>query len=249
MHAATTSLAPANSMRGEWRRFAAFLKRPTLPERAPLPQAAGLRAVVWLVLLDLLVMAALLGVAGAVMAAGVSLPETALAGMEIGTGIILAVVVIAPLTEEIAFRGWLSGRPGHIFGLLAGALAAMVAGLAAMAFFGAALATAGLVALAAGTLVALAIIYRLRHRNTIGWFRRLFPALFWLSTLGFSLVHLTNFPADQLATALPLVLPQFVTGTILGYTRVHYGLWASVLLHMLHNGAIIALVLAASSAA
>ena len=70
--------------------------------RAPLPQAAGLRAVVWLVLLDLLVMAALLGVAGAVMAAGVSLPETALAGMEIGTGIILAVVVIAPLTEEIA---------------------------------------------------------------------------------------------------------------------------------------------------
>jgi membrane protease YdiL (CAAX protease family) len=40
-----------------------------------------------------------------------------------------------------------------------------------------------------------------------------------------------------------------VTGTILGYTRVHYGLWASVLLHMLHNGAIIALVLAASSAA
>ena len=249
MHAATTSLAPANSMRGEWRRFAAFLKRPALPERAPLPQAVGLRAVVWLVLLDLLVMAALLGVAGAVMAAGVSLPETALAGMEIGTGIILAVVVIAPLTEEIAFRGWLSGRPGHIFGLLAGALAAMVAGLAAMAFFGAALATAGLVALAAGTLVALAIVYRLRHRNTIGWFRRLFPALFWLSTLGFSLVHLTNFPADQLATALPLVLPQFVTGTILCYARVHYWLWASVLLHMLHNGAIIALVLAASSAA
>ena len=41
-------------MRGEWRRFAAFLKRPTLPERAPLPQAAGLRAVVWLVVLDLL---------------------------------------------------------------------------------------------------------------------------------------------------------------------------------------------------
>ena len=78
----------------------------------------------------------------------------------------------------------------------------------------------------------------------LGW-----PALFWLSTLGFSLVHLTNFPADQLATALPLVLPQFVTGTILGYARVHYGLWASVLLHMLHNGAIIALVLAASSAA
>ena len=66
--------------------------------------------------------------------------------------------------------------------------------------------------------------------------------------LAFSLVHLFNFPADQLAMALPLVLPQFVIGAILGYTRVTYGLWASILLHALHNGAFISLVLLASSA-
>ena len=47
--------------------------------------------------------------------------------------------------------------------------------------------------------------------------------------------------------ALP-VLPQFVIGAILGYTRVTYGLWASILLHALHNGAFISLVLLASSA-
>ena len=47
---------------------------------------------------------------------------------------------------------------------------------------------------------------------------------------------------------LPLVLPQFVIGAILGYTRVTYGLWASILLHALHNGAFISLVLLASSA-
>ena len=44
MDAATTSLAPANSTRGEWARFGAFLKRPTLPARAPLPRLASLVA-------------------------------------------------------------------------------------------------------------------------------------------------------------------------------------------------------------
>ncbi|MBL4718020.1 MAG: CPBP family intramembrane metalloprotease, partial [Erythrobacter sp.] len=71
---------------------------------------------------------------------------------------------------------------------------------------------------------------------------------FWLSTLAFASVHLFNFPAEDMAMALPLVLPQFATGTMLGYLRVHYGLWASVLLHLLHNGAFISLVLLAGSA-
>ena len=52
-----------------------------------------------------------------------------------------------------------------------------------------------------------------------------------------------------MAMALPLVLPQLVTGTMLGYLRVHYGLWASIMLHALNNGAFISLVLLASSGA
>ena len=52
MDAATTSLAPANSTRGEWARFGAFLKRPTLPARAPLPRLASLVAILRLMLLD-----------------------------------------------------------------------------------------------------------------------------------------------------------------------------------------------------
>jgi len=36
---------------------------------------------------------------------------------------------------------------------------------------------------------------------------------------------------------------------MLGYLRVRYGLWSSILLHMLHNGAFISLVLLAGSAA
>ena len=237
MDAATTSLAPANSTRGEWARFGAFLKRPTLPARAPLPRLASLVAILRLMLLDFAMMSVLLGTAAAVMA--------------IGAEIVFAVVVIAPLGEEIAFRSWLSGRPGHLLGLLAAIPAALLAAAAMTLLVEGSLAqiwSTALVAIGTAAVATCAVVVRLRRHNAMGWFARLFPALFWLSTLAFSLVHLFNFPADQLAMALPLVLPQFVIGAILGYTRVTYGLWASILLHALHNGAFISLVLLASSA-
>ncbi|WP_370190640.1 type II CAAX prenyl endopeptidase Rce1 family protein [Qipengyuania sp.] len=255
MDAATTSLAPANSTRGEWAQFAAFLKRPALPARAPLPQLASLVAVLRLFLLDVMVMAALLAVAGAVMFSGIEVPKTALADMDIGAGIAFAVILIAPLAEEIAFRGWLSGRPGHVLAVLLGALAAF--GATALLLSAATGPVEGLGAIgptmlkggAAGLIVAGLTVFLLRHRDAMGWFQRLFPLLFWLSALGFASVHLFNFKPDEMMMALPLVLPQFVTGTMLGYLRVNYGLWASVLLHALHNGAFIGLVLLAGSSA
>ena len=70
------------------------------------------------------------------------------------------------------------------------------------------------------------------------------PLFYWLSTAGFACVHLLNFDEGSLYVLLPLVLPQFVTGSILGYLRVHYGLWAAMLLHALHNGTAMVLVFA-----
>ena len=61
------------------------------------------------------------------MSAGIDVPETALAGMEIGPAIIFAVIVIAPLVEETLFRGWLSGRPGHVLGILLAVPAGLLA--------------------------------------------------------------------------------------------------------------------------
>ena len=56
MDAITTSgesaVTPAMTMRGEWSRFLGFLRRPVLPARAPLPQVAGLIAVLRLFALD-----------------------------------------------------------------------------------------------------------------------------------------------------------------------------------------------------
>lgn len=251
MNAETTSLAPANSTRGEWGQYARFLKRPALPDRAPMPRLSSLGAVFRLFALDLVLMSALLAIAGAVMATGVDVPETALAGMEIGGGILFAVVVVAPLAEEIIFRGWLSGRPGHILGLIA-AVPVTIAAAAAFSLAGGQslgqIWLGALVAVLAGLATALGIVFWLRRHTAMGWFQRFFPLFFWLSTLAFSLVHVFNFEPEQMIMALPLVLPQFVTGTMLGYLRVNYGLWSSILLHMLHNGAFISLVLLAGSA-
>ena len=255
MNAGTTSLAPAKSLRAEWSQFAHFLKRPALPARAAPPRMASLIAVARLLVLDFAVMLVLLAIAGVVMSTGVDVPETALAGAEIGTAILFAVVIGAPVAEEILFRGWLSGRPGHILAplVLGGATFGIALLLAAAGFsYGTDALESGFAALGlaaiAGAVLALLVLWLFRRRDALAWFARAFPAFFWLSTLGFSLVHLFNFPADQMVMALPLVLPQFVTGMLLGYARVHYGLWASILLHALHNGAFISLVLMAGSA-
>ena len=256
MDAVTTSasgrIAPAGSIMGEWRQFGRFLKRPTLPPRAPMPRMASLLATLRMLLLDFAIMLALLAIAGIVMAAGMQLPETAIAGMEMTAGLVFAAVVVAPLSEEIAFRGWLSGRPGHVLAIVLAIPAALVAVAVTSAFAGEGLGEiwlGALIGVLVAAVAALATIYALRRRDAMGWFQRLFPLFFWLSTLAFSLIHIFNFPADQMVMALPLVLPQFATGAILGYIRVNYGLWASILLHTLHNGTFIGLVLLAGQAA
>ncbi|MDP4576304.1 CPBP family glutamic-type intramembrane protease [Qipengyuania sp. G39] len=250
---ASGAIAPAGSIMGEWRQFGRFLKRPTLPPRAPMPRMASLLATLRLLLLDFAIMLALLAIAGIVMAAGTELPETAIAGMEMTGGLVFAAVVVAPLTEEIAFRGWLSGRPGHVLAIVLAIPAALVAVTVTSAFAGGGglgeIWLGALIGVSVAVVVALITIYALRKRDAMGWFQRLFPLFFWLSTLAFSLIHIFNFPADQMVMALPLVLPQFATGAILGYIRVNYGLWASILLHTLHNGTFIGLVLLAGQAA
>ena len=245
MTSVTTSLGEANSARAEWQRYAAFLKRPRLPARSQPMSRASLRAVLRMLWLDFAMMAVLMVLATLVVAAGVDLPATALENIDITLGIVALVVIGAPLLEEIAFRGWLSGRPGHVFAMLA--LAVGLAGIAAVVLQnpdpGLATGLVLLVAIVLVPLVALAILWRWRKRDAMGWFARVFPLFFWLSTAGFACIHLFNFDEGTFYVLLPLVLPQFLTGSILGYLRVHYGLWAAMLLHALHNGTAMALVL------
>lgn len=149
------------------------------------------------------------------------------------------VVLVAPVLEEFAFRGWLTGRPGALWllgcGLVMGGLLAMVGlHVAEVA------ASFGFIAM---VLAALGGWWRLRHRaEPPAWFVAAFPALFYLSIAAFGLSHLSNYPQVSLAL-LPMVLPQLWTGLLLSFVRMRIGLVAAMLIHAAANGTAISLAL------
>lgn len=196
--------------------------------------------------LDILLMAVLLGVVGAAMSIGFEMPRNMIAEVKLTPAIVALFIIGAPIGEEILFRGWLSGRPGHVTGSL---LAALAFALLAMGTRNTHSPGADLWSFGALGILAAAglFVFLLRGRPAMGWFQRHFIWFYWASVLLFAVVHLNNFVAPS-PTMLPLVLPQFALATILGYLRVMHGLWSSVLLHMLHNSVFVALVLVGSSA-
>ncbi len=190
--------------------------------------------------LDLAVMAVLIAALGVAAAMGFELPANVNTTLQPGIMTVALVVLLAPLAEEVLFRSWLTGRPPVIamvvvlmIGLVAvpavivggdaGAQPSGAASIAMIASFALAIVGAPLAGLA------------LLKRPTPELFRRAFPVLFWVSALGFALVHLLNYTEGSLAILLPLVLPQFVLGAMLGYLRVHHGLVSAIALHAFHN--------------
>ena len=231
--------ASATSVTGEWRRYINFLRRPALPERATGPNAQSMAATGRLLLLDYALMAVLMAIGIVAYAAGVEFPENELESLAWGAGTVALIVLIAPITEEVMFRGWLSGRPGHLLAVLALGGGAWV--LNANAAAGRQADPGGLLALIVTIVVAAGAIYAFRQRGPLEWFAKAFPVFFWLSALGFAAIHIWNYMEGGGGLVFLLVIPQLIAGTIFAYARVHYGLWSSVLLHMLHNGTAVAL--------
>lgn len=230
-------LAPAT-----WRAFGAFLRRPSLPDRADGVSRAGLLDITRLFPLDLLVMALLIGGFGVLTALGLKMPAHALEGLKIGPGLALLIVLGAPIAEETIFRGWLSGRPGHVLAWLAVLAGGLIAGFAALDLPQPTRAHVILGVMAAAVLVAAVLLWRLRGRPAWPWFQRRFAWFYYLSAIAFAAVHLSNFAGSRSPLLLALVLPQFVLGLILGYLRTRRGLWASMIFHALHNSVFIGLV-------
>ena len=224
----------ADTTVGEWRHFGSFVKRPRLPAGAASIGWPSLVAIGRMWVLDVLLMSALIALAMLVVAFGLDLPESALGKLEWNAQTIALIVVFAPVSEELLFRSWLSGRIGHwiALGVLGLGLVA-VTSLSEASISGAALWGFALLVLTIGA--AGFIGFRVGKREPVGWFAKLFPVFFWLATLAFALVHLVNYDEGSLAYLLPFVIPQFIGGAIFGYVRVHYGLWASMLIHALHN--------------
>jgi len=225
---------------GTWKQFGAFVRRPVLPQRATGVRMAALPVLGKLLALDLLLMALLIGVAAGASALGLEMPEHMLDGLELGPLLLGFILIGAPLGEELAFRGWLSGKPGHVDALIV----AIATGLAVTATPETAPPWVPLALIVAGVLVGAYLLWRKRGRPPMPFFARHFRWFYFGSALAFASVHLANFTEGNALILLPLTLPQFLLGLILGYARVNFGLWASVLLHMAHNSLFVGLLLA-----
>lgn len=143
-------------------------------------------------------------------------------------------VLVAPVAEEVFFRGWLTGRPRALWLFVC---ALVVAGL----LYGS---TQGLAPLAVGAGFLLAVLaapigwFLLRKKGTPARFGIAFPVIFYLVVIGFALPHLSNYASWSLLS-LPLVLPQLWIGTVLGYVRMRIGLIGSILMHIASNSAVL----------
>lgn len=222
---------------GTLRAFAAFVQRPAIGAPMGLRTARGWRE---LALLFGLQVAVLLAVVMPLMMMwqnqfGLTGPD---AFDEVPDGWFLPVtILIAPVLEELFFRGWLTGRKRALW-LFACAVAAAV--LLYVSTFGLnVLVVAGLFVLIA--LAAPAGWFLLRKQaEPPRWFAKAFPAIFYLTVLGFAAMHLSNYSNWSLIM-LPLVLPQLWIGLMLGYIRMRIGLPGSILAHMLSNSAVLLL--------
>ncbi len=148
------------------------------------------------------------------------------------------VVLLAPVAEELAFRGWLTGRVRALWLVGCALVAAVFLAMVSLHVYEV---PASFAVLGMG-LVAPAGWWRLRGRGVVPGFERAFPVLVWLSIIVFGLSHLSNYPKFSWAL-LPMVLPQLWAGMTLSYTRMRIGIFGSMLIHAAANGLSLGLAL------
>src|SRR5699024_5195169 len=75
-------------------------------------------------------------------------------------------------------------------------------------------------------------------------YSRHFAIVFHVFSIAFAAVHLHNFNLSGTPLSLLplLVLPQWLTGMVLGWMRVRYGIGSSILLHSIFNSGPLLLV-------
>jgi membrane protease YdiL (CAAX protease family) len=144
-------------------------------------------------------------------------------------------LLLAPVLEELVYRGWLSGRIAALRFALYGfaAEAIFIAGLFVPEEIAMPLALAG-----AGVALAGLVHWSLtRDRDTAvpEWFTRHFRWFVWGGALLFGLAHLGNYEPLSSPFGVLVVLPQTIGGLCLAYTRTRLGLGAAMLHHAAYN--------------
>lgn len=237
----TSERRRVTGLRGEFRDFLGFVRRPRPGPRLPrvaMPAPAAdwigslnlpriLRWVTLLWVVNLLVLGPL--------AAGVAFFSGAGHRFDPANLPWVLALVWAPVVEELMFRYGMR-RPGAILWLLPAFVTVVYQG-STLASGLVLAASMGLVL--SGRLPGVSWSFRLNRR-----YRQLFPWVFHALTVAFAILHLLNFQlGDAPWWLLPtLVLPQWVTGLVLGWLRVRSGIGASMLAHSIFNAGPLMLV-------
>lgn len=145
----------------------------------------------------------------------------------------LQALIWAPIVEELVFRYGMR-RPAYAWWLAPAAVGAMLLG---PKWPGILMLTGVLVLCWAPYLLSAAWARRSTPWRWRLYYRRAFPLVFHLASILFAAVHLYNFKLHHTPWwLLPLlVLPQWLTGLVLGWQRCRRGIGASVLLHGIFN--------------
>ena len=138
-------------------------------------------------------------------------------------------VVFAPLIEEFIFRYPLKFKRGSLFLLSVGIGACLIWLLTILLqndthaiYYG----------VGAFIIVAALLAWQSRDPEKLTLTsQRYFPSAFYVTALMFAAAHISNYELkfDQWMIAPVLVLPQFLLGLALGYVRIKYGLWLSLI--------------------
>ena len=225
-----------------WRELADFVTQPRLPEGR---ERFGLRAigeVAQLWALDVAVSFVLVvGLSWLATRLAITTPKFEELTRYGPVVTLLAGALGLPILEECVFRSWLSGRPKMLALVLV--LIGTVLSLAVLTLTMGPGHYLAMALILLGCIVVAAVVARRVRGETPGWFRRAFPWLFYASSLAFGLAHMSNYDLSRPWLLLPFVVPQLVAGTVFGFARVRYGMWANITLHATSNALFLGLSL------
>ena len=241
----------ASRFRDEFREFWRFVKHPKLAPRLPGRAANDGWWEDWFPALSfwrLLQWAAFLWVVNLFVLGPIAATAASLGGaghrLDIHHIPWLQALIWAPIVEELVFRYGLRHIAQALW-LVPAAIVALVFGprWGTILLLAAILLLCWLPYLKGRNNAPLRLNWLARARRPMAWglrlrYRRCFPWIFYLSSVLFAGVHLNNFSLHLTPYWLMpmLVLPQWLTGLVLGWLRVRRGIGASMLLHGLFNG-------------
>lgn len=149
-------------------------------------------------------------------------------------GNILYAAILFPLIEEIAFRLYLIRNQLNVF-VSSFFMTYMIISNFIFRTSSFSLTEHGLIRVCSAITVAAFILYLYRRKRI----KVKFNILFYFSALIFGLVHIYNYDYTNphvIVFAIVICLPQIISGLLLGYSRVKYGIFGSIFLHALING-------------